>query len=121
MDAYTFLKGQHDDLVQAEETLQGIILQLDEAMRRQFQENSRRSPKSLTSIPGTVRRREGERWNFWRTRTSWRRGSVSSPSRRKETAEHDAAVRRRKGADRHCAAVRHPESEAVALLPAGRD
>ncbi len=38
MDRYTFLKGQHDDLVQAEETLRGIILQLDEAMRRQFQE-----------------------------------------------------------------------------------
>lgn len=38
MDRYTFLKGQHDDLVQAEETLRGIILQLDEAMRRQFKE-----------------------------------------------------------------------------------
>ena len=38
MERYTFLKGQHDDLVQAEETLQGIILQLDEAMRRQFRE-----------------------------------------------------------------------------------
>ena len=38
MERYTFLKGQHDDLVQAEETLRGIILQLDEAMRRQFRE-----------------------------------------------------------------------------------
>ena len=38
MERYTFLKSQHDDLVQAEETLQGIILQLDEAMRRQFRE-----------------------------------------------------------------------------------
>ena len=38
MERYTFLKGQHDDLVQAEETLRGIILQLDEAMRRQFKE-----------------------------------------------------------------------------------
>ena len=38
MERYTFLKGQHDDLVQAEETLRGVILQLDEAMRRQFRE-----------------------------------------------------------------------------------
>ena len=38
MERYTFLKGQHDDLVQAEETLRGVILQLDEAMRRQFKE-----------------------------------------------------------------------------------
>ncbi|MDO4285325.1 MAG: chromosome segregation protein SMC [Eubacteriales bacterium] len=36
MERYTFLKGQHDDLVEAEKTLQGIIEDLDEAMRRQF-------------------------------------------------------------------------------------
>ena len=38
MERYTFLKGQHNDLVQAEETLRGIILRLDEARRRQFKE-----------------------------------------------------------------------------------
>jgi chromosome segregation protein len=38
MERYTFLKGQHDDLVQAEATLKGIIQELDEAMRRQFKE-----------------------------------------------------------------------------------
>lgn len=38
MERYTFLKGQHDDLVEAEKTLQGIIQELDIAMRRQFAE-----------------------------------------------------------------------------------
>jgi chromosome segregation protein len=33
---YTFLKGQHDDLVEAEQTLMGIIADLDEGMRQQF-------------------------------------------------------------------------------------
>lgn len=35
---YEFLKGQHDDLIEAEETLLGIIEELDRAMRKQFQE-----------------------------------------------------------------------------------
>ena len=35
---YTFLKGQHDDLIEAEKTLQDIITQLDTSMRTQFQE-----------------------------------------------------------------------------------
>ncbi len=39
MERYTFLKEQHDDLVQAEETLRGIIAELDSAMRKQFDEN----------------------------------------------------------------------------------
>lgn len=38
MERYTFLKNQHDDLIKAEETLKGIILELDEAMRKQFRE-----------------------------------------------------------------------------------
>ena len=37
-ERYTFLKGQHDDLVEAEATLVKIIEELDTAMRRQFQE-----------------------------------------------------------------------------------
>ena len=36
MERYTFLKGQHDDLINAEKELQGIIEELDTAMRRQF-------------------------------------------------------------------------------------
>ena len=38
MEIYNFLKGQHDDLVEAEKTLEGIIEELDTAMRKQFQE-----------------------------------------------------------------------------------
>ncbi len=37
-ERYEFLKGQHDDLVEAETTLVKIIEELDEAMRRQFSE-----------------------------------------------------------------------------------
>jgi len=36
-ERYTFLKEQHDDLVDAEETLVQIIEELDVAMRKQFQ------------------------------------------------------------------------------------
>lgn len=38
MERYTFLKNQHDDLVEAEKTLEGIISELDTAMRKQFHE-----------------------------------------------------------------------------------
>ena len=38
MERYTFLKGQHDDLVEAEKTLTGIIDELDTSMRKQFNE-----------------------------------------------------------------------------------
>ncbi len=36
MERYTFLKGQHEDLINAEKELTGIITELDNAMRRQF-------------------------------------------------------------------------------------
>ena len=38
MERYSFLKTQHDDLVEAEKTLQGIVEELDTAMRKQFKE-----------------------------------------------------------------------------------
>ncbi len=38
MERYTFLKTQHDDLIEAEKTLEGIIEELDAAMRKQFKE-----------------------------------------------------------------------------------
>ena len=38
MERYTFLKTQHDDLVEAEKTLNEIITELDTAMRKQFKE-----------------------------------------------------------------------------------
>ncbi len=37
-DRYEFLRGQHDDLVEAEATLEQIIEELDAAMRKQFAE-----------------------------------------------------------------------------------
>ena len=37
-ERYEFLKTQHDDLVEAEQTLIGIIEELDNGMRRQFEE-----------------------------------------------------------------------------------
>ena len=37
-ERYTFLKTQHDDLVEAEQTLMGIIEELDAGMRKQFME-----------------------------------------------------------------------------------
>ena len=37
-ERHTFMKTQHDDLIKAEETLRGIIEELDTGMRRQFEE-----------------------------------------------------------------------------------
>ena len=37
-ERYTFLKTQHDDLVEAEATMEQIIEELDAAMRKQFRE-----------------------------------------------------------------------------------
>lgn len=37
-ERYTFLSGQHDDLIEAEKTLVKIIEELDESMRKQFRE-----------------------------------------------------------------------------------
>lgn len=37
-ERYTFLKGQHDDLIEAEQTLMRIIAELDSGMRKQFSE-----------------------------------------------------------------------------------
>ena len=41
LERHTFLSGQYEDIVKAEETLEGIILELDEGMRRQFTEKFR--------------------------------------------------------------------------------
>lgn len=37
-ERYEFLKGQHDDMVEAEKVLEGIIEELDAGMRKQFSE-----------------------------------------------------------------------------------
>lgn len=49
-ERYEFLKGQHDDLVEAEETLKKIIDELDEAMRRQFTEQFARIAEEFNHV-----------------------------------------------------------------------
>ena len=49
-DRYEFLKGQHDDLVEAEATLEQIIEELDIAMRKQFQEQFQLIAKEFDTV-----------------------------------------------------------------------
>ena len=50
MERFTFLKTQHDDLVEAEKTLQGIIQELDTAMRKQFEEKFSEIGKEFNKV-----------------------------------------------------------------------
>ncbi|MCM1090956.1 MAG: chromosome segregation protein SMC [Muribaculum sp.] len=50
MERYTFLKTQHDDLVEAEKTLEGIIEELDTAMRKQFTEKFAEITKEFDKV-----------------------------------------------------------------------
>lgn len=50
MERYTFLKAQHDDLVEAEKTLERIIVELDESMRRQFKEKFAEISKEFDKV-----------------------------------------------------------------------
>ncbi len=47
-ERYQFLKTQHDDLIEAEQTLLGIIEDLDTGMKRQFAEKFADIKESLT-------------------------------------------------------------------------
>ena len=49
-ERYEFLKGQHDDLVEAAETLEQIIEELDTAMRKQFKEQFARIAKEFDKV-----------------------------------------------------------------------
>ena len=49
-ERYTFLKGQHDDLVEAEATLVQIIEELDTAMRKQFAEQFEQIRKEFNLV-----------------------------------------------------------------------
>ena len=49
-ERYTFLKGQHDDLVEAEASLVQIIEELDTAMRKQFAEQFKRIAEEFNSV-----------------------------------------------------------------------
>ena len=50
MERYTFLKTQHDDLVEAEKTLSGIIEELDAQMRKQFKEKFAEISKEFDKV-----------------------------------------------------------------------
>ncbi len=50
MERYTFMKTQHDDLVEAEKTLEGIIEELDTAMRKQFAEKFAEISKEFDKV-----------------------------------------------------------------------
>ena len=68
MERYTFLKEQHDDLVEAEKTLNGIIEELDASMRKQFTEKFAEISKEFDKVfkelfgggKGTLELMEGE-------------------------------------------------------------
>lgn len=49
-ERYAFLKGQHDDLVEAEQTLLNIIEELDTGMRRQFAEKFAEIQKEFDKV-----------------------------------------------------------------------
>lgn len=67
-ERYEFMKTQHDDLIQAEETLLKIIEELDKGMRRQFEEKFREIKKEFDKVfqelfgggHGTLELMEGE-------------------------------------------------------------
>lgn len=49
-ERYEFLKGQHDDLIEAEKTLVAIIEELDEGMRKQFLEKFAEIQKEFDKV-----------------------------------------------------------------------
>ena len=49
-ERYDFLKSQHDDIIEAQEQLSGIIDELDEGMRKQFEEGFREIQKEFDSV-----------------------------------------------------------------------
>jgi len=50
MERFTFMKTQHDDLVEAEKTLEGIIEELDTSMRKQFSEKFEEISKEFDKV-----------------------------------------------------------------------
>ena len=118
LERHTFLSGQYEDLVQAEKTLESIIQELDEGMRRQFAENFMISRENLTSFKELFGGGK-ELWSLLKMRIFWKQGLRSFPSTGQKTAEYDAAFRRREGSDCHSPSFCYPESETVSVLSSG--
>ncbi len=49
-ERYTFLKGQHEDLTEAKQSLEKIIEELDEGMRRQFTEKFKEIQREFNTV-----------------------------------------------------------------------
>ena len=50
MERYTFMKTQHDDLVESKTAIEKIIVELDEAMRKQFSEKFKEIKKEFDKV-----------------------------------------------------------------------
>lgn len=61
------MKGQHDDLVEAEASLEQIIEELDVAMRKQFTEQFARIVTEFNDVFRQLLEAEKVRLNFRRT------------------------------------------------------
>ena len=86
-ERYEFLKNQHDDLIEAEKTLIGVIEDLDSGMRKQFTEKFAEIQHEFDkAFKDRFSVAEREPWNWWRMRTSWNAASVSSRSRRERSS-----------------------------------
>ena len=121
-ERYGFLKGQHDDLIEAEQTLLGIIEDLDTGMKRQFAEKfadiQREFDKAFKELfgggKGTLELVEEED-----LLESGIRIIAQPPG--KKLAEYDAAFRRRKILNGNCTVICDPESETIPVLSLRRD
>ena len=84
-ERYEFLKGQHDDLVEAEATLLGIIEDLDTGMRKQFSEGFANIQKEFDRAFQQLFGGGKGTLELVEERISWRAESALSPSRRERS------------------------------------
>ena len=120
LERHTFMQTQHDDLIKAEETLLGIIEELDTGMRRQFEEKfaqiRREFDKAFKELfgggKGTLELDEEEDILEAGIR-------IISRRRAKNYKKYDAAFWRRKSADSHCTAFCYSESKTFPVLSVG--
>lgn len=78
---YEFLKGQHDDLIEAEKTLVGIIDELDSGMRKQFTEKFAEIQREFDKSFKQLLVVDMVPWSLWRMRIYLSVASESSHSR----------------------------------------
>ena len=119
-ERYTFLKGQHDDLVEAEASLVQIIEELDTAMRKQFTEQFARIAKEFNEVfrqlfgggKGTLELMEDED-----ILEAGIRIIAQPPGKKLQNMMQLSGGE--KGTDGDFAVICNPESETVTVLSAG--